>query len=637
MAEEEEGASSSHIVELDQPAPVDAEQLVAKPRSTSIIWKYFGFEADDKGKPRKTDRPICRLYQTEVSAKDGNTANLYSHLKSKHGEEYLQIQKERPNVCKPNRPSSQPSLSEMWKKTQMIPSNSREHKDITKSITYCLAKDMLPISTVDKPGFKAMVYRFNPRYQLPSRNFFSRVAIPALSSELKSDIEQHMTRGLDFFSGTTDLWTSTAGDPYLSFTCHFIDCSWELQSFCLCTQYLPEDHTAANIQEALSDTLKCWKLDVSKLVGITTDSGANVKAACRLLKWQRLTCFGHNLNLAVEKGLDDLRVQRVLRKCKSVVATFSRSWKKQRDLAVSQEQKGLPQHKLKLNVVTHWGSSYEMVERMIEQMEAVRIVLASDRQTSHLIPLWQDCDVLDSISTALKSLKEMTDALSGEKCVTVSAVLPLLKHITSKILVEKDDDTNLTKEIKQRIKADLELRYADQDLIHLLEIASFLDPRFKLEYVEGEESLLKEIEERMLQISEGDCVDDTFNDQSGELSVADEPPAKKSKGLSSILGKCLDATSRIPLTHDEKVTQELKQYLSHPKLDMEDSPLLWWNVEETRYPHLAILARKFLCVCATSVPSERVFSCGGQIVTDRRAALKPDRVDQLIFLARNLP
>ena len=297
---------------------------------------------------------------------------------------------------------------------------------------------------------------------------------------------------------------------------------------------MPDDHTAANIQEALSDTLKRWKLDVSKLVGITTDSGANVKAACRLLKWQRLSCFGHNLNLAVEKGLDDLRVQRVLRKCKSVVATFSRSWKKQRDLAVSQEQKGLPQHKLKLNVVTRWGSSYEMVERMIEQMEAVRIVLASDRQTSHLIPSWQDCDILDAISTALKSLKEMTDALSGEKCVTVSGVLPLLKHITSKILVEKDDDTNLTKEIKQRIK----LRYADQDLIHSLEIASFLYPRFKLEYVEGEESLLKEIEECMLH-----CVDDTFNDQSGELSVADEPPAKTSKGLSSILGKCLDATS----------------------------------------------------------------------------------------------
>ena len=81
---------------------------------------------------------------------------------------------------------------------------------------------------------------------------------------------------------------------------------------------------------------------------------------------------------------------------------------------VAQEQKGLPTHTLKADVVTHWGSSYEMVERLIEQMEAVTFVSASDRTASHLIPTWQDYDGLDSISAALKPLKEMTDALSGE-------------------------------------------------------------------------------------------------------------------------------------------------------------------------------------------------------------------------------
>ena len=121
---EEEGASSSIVVEVDQSVPVTAKQLVAKPRSTSIVWKYFGYEADDRGKPQTTDRPICRLCQIEVLAKDGNTTNLYSHLKSKHGEEYLQIQKERPNACKPSRALSQPSLSEVWKKTQMLPTSS---------------------------------------------------------------------------------------------------------------------------------------------------------------------------------------------------------------------------------------------------------------------------------------------------------------------------------------------------------------------------------------------------------------------------------------------------------------------------------------------------------------------------------
>lgn len=67
-----------------------------------------------------------------------------------------------------------------------------------------------------------------------------------------------------------------------------------------------------------------------------------------------------------------------------------------------------------------------MVERLVEQMEAVRVVLASDRRSSHLIPSWQDCDILDSITGALKSLKEMTDDLSGEKEVTISAVKPIV-------------------------------------------------------------------------------------------------------------------------------------------------------------------------------------------------------------------
>ena len=61
-------------------------------------------------------------------------------------------------------------------------------------------------------------------------------------------------------------------------------------------------------------------------MGITTDSGSNIKLACDLLNWTRLSCFGHNLNLAVGKGLNDARVQRTLRRvCRSAVAAFFRS------------------------------------------------------------------------------------------------------------------------------------------------------------------------------------------------------------------------------------------------------------------------------------------------------------------------
>jgi len=114
------------------------------------------------------------------------------------------------------------------------------------------------------------------------------------------------------------------------------------------------------------------------------------------------------------------------------------------------------------------------------------------------------------------------------------------------------------------------------------------------------------------------------------------PPTKKAKGLSKVLGHCLGKSQSNVLTPHQQVKQELDQYLSHPQLDIEESPLDCWKIEAVQYPEVVKLAQKYLCLCATSVPAERVFSCGGHIVSDRRTCLKPDRVDNLVFLALNL-
>ncbi len=42
----------------------------------------------------------------------------------------------------------------------------------------------------------------------------------------------------------------------------------------------------------------------------------------------------------------------------------------------------------------------------------------------------------------------------------------------------------------------------------------------------------------------------------------------------------------------------------------------------------------FLCIPGTSVPAERVFSTAGDIVNAQRSVLRPDHVDQLIFLKK---
>ena len=76
-------------------------------------------------------------------------------------------------------------------------------------------------------------------------------------------------------------------------------------------------------------------------------------------------------------------------------------------------------------------------------------------------------------------------------------------------------------------------------------------------------------------------------------------------------------------------------YMQYPTLDIDESPLEWLKLEAGRMPLLSTVARKYLSVCATSVPSERVFSIGGNLVNAKRNSIKPDKVNKLIFLASN--
>lgn len=102
---------------------------------------------------------------------------------------------------------------------------------------------------------------------------------------------------------------------------------------CLQASFLPEDHTGENIASGLMDALAAWSLTEEKLVCLTTDNAANVILAAQLNGWRRLQCFGHRLHLAIENAMKDAKVDRAVGVCKKLVASFSYSWKKRRDLA----------------------------------------------------------------------------------------------------------------------------------------------------------------------------------------------------------------------------------------------------------------------------------------------------------------
>jgi len=54
------------------------------------------------------------------------------------------------------------------------------------------------------------------------------------------------------------------------------------------------------------------------------------------------------------------------------------------------------------------------------------------------------------------------------------------------------------------------------------------------------------------------------------------------------------------------------------------SPLAWWKENESVYPRLAILAKRYLAIMASSAPVERVFSTSGWLVSKRRCSMKDE-------------
>jgi hypothetical protein len=83
-------------------------------------------------------------------------------------------------------------------------------------------------------------------------------------------------------------------------------------------------------------------------------------------------------------------------------------------------------------------------------------------------------------------------------------------------------------------------------------------------------------------------------------------------------------------------TIELDKYIAEPMLLRTSDPLHWWNARKALYPRLYTVVEKRLCVVATSLPCERIFSKAGQILSEMRSRIKSSKLSIILFLNTNL-
>lgn len=73
------------------PRTEDAPELHPPTQNTYPVWEHFGFLKDAEGSVVFDGFPICKICRQRVESKDGDTRNMFHHLKANHLHVYQQI------------------------------------------------------------------------------------------------------------------------------------------------------------------------------------------------------------------------------------------------------------------------------------------------------------------------------------------------------------------------------------------------------------------------------------------------------------------------------------------------------------------------------------------------------------------
>lgn len=303
-----------------------------------------------------------------------------------------------------------------------------------------------------------------------------------------------------------------------------------------------------------------------------------------------------------ENGVKDPRVDRPVGVCKKAVSAFSNSWKKRKEMADIQVELGLPTHQLVTESPTRWGSRQKMIERFLEQERAIVHVLGADKKSRHLVPTWQDLQVLESINQAVKPLQDFTDALSGESYVSVSCIKPVLHLFRTSLLQPEEKDTELTATIKRNIMQYLDDKYSNAVQDELLDMSSLVDPRFRITYMDPDkvEQVKKRAVDELMSLPAP--ADKNTPQQPGpamQVCEKQQPPPKKKITLAAFFMKNAPVSSPNQ-SEAVKIQTELTTYILTPEVDPDTDPLDWWKRHQPNFPRLSTLAKKYLSVPATS-------------------------------------
>ena len=326
-----------------------------------------------------------------------------------------------------------------------------------------------------------------------------------------------------------------------------------------------------------------------------------------------------------------------------------------------------------------WWSTWNMIRRLRQLKNFLAVLVGKEELDAEINLNDEEWKILEEIDQLLEPFMIIQRWIEGQKHVTLS-LIPFLITTVRKSLVTaaKSSRTIVVRELAESMLSDpvrgMERYWGKGDLNTLYEdttvdggnggngqkgfplstlLAAALDPRtkkLKLIGTDDKKKVWNELRRRMkalLQeknVNEVACTSDL-----GVKGVAHEV----GKNPLADLFRCHEDDSDLDeIVEEEKNTKkrnqnitvdaEIRYYKNLHSLDMilGDSdggetfsdPLTWWNEQSKSLPLLSTLARRILCIPATSAPSESLFSSAGLSASKIRASLQPELASDVVFL-----
>ncbi|CAH0563035.1 unnamed protein product [Brassicogethes aeneus] len=359
-------------------------------RKKSEVWNHFELnEGNNKAK--------CNYCSALISKE--STGNFTRHIRSKHigipinrekntevhTKSDLQTLNIENDKLEPSQYQPEQSKKNSLKRQNKIDSWTIKPVPISKSKQFddqlmrMIVKEYHPFSIVEDPQFKK----------------FTKMICP-------------------------DSWTSITNDNYTAITEHWIiekETTLMLSSNLLeCISY-NERHTAENLCALLQTKFEECEIE-NKIVTVVSDNAANIVASIRKGNWRHVGCFAHTVNLIVQKGLQEIAP--IIFKIKKVVEYFKRSSHALAKFNQIQEQMGLVNLKLKMDVSTRWNSTLDMISRFCQRKDAIISTLAILQQELTLSAI--DWEVAANAVTILQIFNDVTVEISAEQNIAASKI-----------------------------------------------------------------------------------------------------------------------------------------------------------------------------------------------------------------------